>query len=121
MQLFRFSVAWLFNAARWWKSGMFPFGLDAHRLGERLGQLVERDALRGFGSFGRLGHVPNSSLIIQHSSFADHHRLATSAFMNFNPSAASCFSLRYIRRQILVAGTSLSNARPNASMTSRPS
>ena len=47
------------------------------------------------------------------------HRLATSACMNRSPSEASCRSLSYMRRQILVAGMSFSKASPNASIISR--
>ncbi len=49
------------------------------------------------------------------------HRLATSFFMNFKASLASWRSLWYMRRQILVAGTSFSSAKPKASTTMNPS
>ena len=47
------------------------------------------------------------------------HLFATSCFMNFSPSVASCVSLWYIRRQIFVAAAILSRARPKASITIR--
>ncbi len=48
-------------------------------------------------------------------------RLATSRFMKASASAANCRSLSYMRRQILVAGTSFSRANPKASHTRNPS
>ncbi len=46
--------------------------------------------------------------------------LSTSDFIKDSPSVANWRSLWYIRRQILVAGTSFSSARPKASMTMVP-
>ena len=75
-------------------------GRRAHHLGERPGKLVQRNGIL----VGCIRYF---------------HLFATSCFMNFSPSLANCRSLWYIRRQILVAATILSRARPKASITIR--
>ena len=58
-------------------------------------------------------------VLLRPTPHAYRQRLATSVFMNVKASAASWCSVSYMQRQIFVAATILSKARPKALTTIR--